>query len=76
MSVVSGNKLFVLSSRTKLQLYLHINNLKKTQTMAKSNVVQESGTLKKQVTPKQRRSICVQYSKPREFEIIIPMWIK
>jgi hypothetical protein len=49
---------------------------KKTQTLVKSNFVQESGTLKKQTTPKQRRSIGVQYSKLGEFQIIIPTWIE
>jgi len=44
--------------------------------MAKSNIVQESGTFKKQATPKQRRLICVQHSKLGEFQIIIPMWME
>jgi hypothetical protein len=49
---------------------------KKIQTLVKSNVVRESGTIKKQATPKQRSLIGVQYSKPEEFQIIIPMWIE
>jgi hypothetical protein len=44
--------------------------------MEKFNVVQESGTLKKQETLKQRRSICVQYSKLGKFPITIPTWIE
>ncbi len=74
MSFISSNKLFVLFFGPKLQLYLQINNFFLIQTFVKSNVVQASGTLKKQTTPKQKKSIGVQYSKPRELQIIIPMW--
>jgi hypothetical protein len=44
--------------------------------MVKSNVVQENGTFKKQATPKQRRSTCVQHSKLGKFQITVPMWIE
>jgi hypothetical protein len=53
---------------------MQINNLKKTQTLVKYNVVQENGILKKQATL--RRSIGVQYSKPKKFPIIITTWVK
>jgi hypothetical protein len=58
MSFINGNKLCVLSSGTKLQLYLQINNLKKTQIVAKCNVVQENGTLKKSDSKIEKVNLC------------------
>jgi len=48
----------------KTTIKLANQQFKKTQTVAKSNVLQESGTFKKQVTTKQIMSIYVQCSKP------------
>jgi len=74
MSFVIINKRFISFSKPKLQLYIQFNNLKKNSNFGEFNVVQENGTLKKQVTP--RRLIGVQYSKLGKFQIIIPTWIE
>jgi hypothetical protein len=76
MSSISANKLFVLSSGLILYLYLQINNSNKIKLWKDLMLCKKMGLSKNKRLLNRKNSICVQHSKPGEFQITISTWIE